>query len=165
VPQPDREGKRQSRAGRSQPRHPRAPEDPLGALAPGRRGVCPDRRAAPPHRRRDHQARSGGERPGDARAPRLGVSGRSRPLRAASAPATRTGTQMPLLIGIDAGGTFTEMVAFEPETGAIAALKTSSTPDAPGQAILDALAEGLVRGGDVEAFSHGTTVGTNALIE
>jgi N-methylhydantoinase A len=72
---------------------------------------------------------------------------------------------MPLLIGIDTGGTFTDMVAFEPETGAIAALKTSSTPHAPGQAILDALAEGSVRGGDVETLAHGTTVGTNALIE
>jgi N-methylhydantoinase A len=70
-----------------------------------------------------------------------------------------------LIIGIDTGGTFTDMVALDTESGSLASLKTSSTPHAPGQAILDALAEGAVDGAAIESFTHGTTVGTNALIE
>jgi N-methylhydantoinase A len=72
---------------------------------------------------------------------------------------------MGVVIGIDTGGTFTDLVAFDTETGGVTALKTSSTPQAPGTAILNALAEGEVEGGTVESFTHGTTVGTNALIE
>jgi len=39
---------------------------------------------------------------------------------------------MALVIGIDTGGTFTDLVAFDPGAGTISTLKTSSTPDAPG---------------------------------
>ena len=72
---------------------------------------------------------------------------------------------MGLIIGIDTGGTFTDLVAFDSATGRVAALKTSSTPQSPGEAIVNALAEGEIEGSDVESFTHGTTVGTNALIE
>src|SRR5919204_5793516 len=72
---------------------------------------------------------------------------------------------MKLVIGIDTGGTFTDLVAFDPDRGTVATLKTSSTPSAPGQAIVNALSEAGIAGGDVDAFTHGTTVGTNALIE
>jgi N-methylhydantoinase A len=72
---------------------------------------------------------------------------------------------MGLVIGIDTGGTFTDMVTFDPDTGSITTLKTSSTPESPGRAILNALGEGSVAGGDIDTFTHGTTVGTNALIE
>jgi N-methylhydantoinase A len=72
---------------------------------------------------------------------------------------------MALVIGIDTGGTFTDLVAFDPDRGTITTLKTSSTPDAPGQAIVNALAEASVAGGEIASFTHGTTVGTNALIE
>jgi N-methylhydantoinase A len=70
-----------------------------------------------------------------------------------------------LAVGIDTGGTFTDMVVFDPETGRIDSLKTSSTPSSPGQAIVNALAEGGVPADELERFTHGTTVGTNALIE
>ena len=72
---------------------------------------------------------------------------------------------MALAVGIDTGGTFTDMVVFDPETGRIDSLKTSSTPSSPGQAIVNALAEGGVPADELERFTHGTTVGTNALIE
>ena len=47
-------------------------------------------------------------------------------------------------IGIDTGGTFTDMVVFDPATGEVDSLKTSSTPATPGQAIVNALDEGGV---------------------
>ncbi len=72
---------------------------------------------------------------------------------------------MGLVLGIDTGGTFTDMVVFDPASGRLASLKTSSMPSSPGQAIVNALDEGGVAAGEVEMFTHGTTVGTNALIE
>jgi N-methylhydantoinase A len=69
------------------------------------------------------------------------------------------------VIGIDTGGTFTDMVVFDPATGRIDSLKTSSTPGTPGRAIVNALDEGGVAAAEIETFTHGTTVGTNALIE
>lgn len=72
---------------------------------------------------------------------------------------------MAVQVGIDTGGTFTDLIALDPETGALTALKTSSRPDAPGEAITTALREGGIPGEGVERFTHGTTVGTNALIE
>jgi N-methylhydantoinase A len=70
-----------------------------------------------------------------------------------------------LSIAIDTGGTFTDLVGFDQETGAVTTAKTSSTPDSPGTAIVDALREAGVAGAQVAGFTHGTTVGTNALIE
>jgi N-methylhydantoinase A len=72
---------------------------------------------------------------------------------------------MGLIIGIDTGGTFTDLVAFDSASGRVEALKTSSTPATPGRAILNALTESGVDAAQVESFTHGTTVGTNALIE
>src|SRR5438132_8747229 len=72
---------------------------------------------------------------------------------------------MGLVIGIDTGGTFTDMVVFDPATGHVDSLKTSSTPSTPGRAIVNALDEGGVAPAAIETFTHGTTVGTNALIE
>ena len=72
---------------------------------------------------------------------------------------------MGLVVGIDTGGTFTDMVVFDPATGEVDSLKTSSTPATPGQAIVNALDEGGVAAAELDTFTHGTTVGTNALIE
>src|SRR4029079_9944270 len=57
------------------------------------------------------------------------------------------------------------MVVLAPAPGAIDSLKPSSTPATPGQAIVNALDEGGVAAADLRTFTHGTTVGTNALIE
>ena len=57
------------------------------------------------------------------------------------------------------------MVVFDPATGEVDSLKTSSTPATPGQAIVNALDEGGVDAAELDTFTHGTTVGTNALIE
>ena len=64
-------------------------------------------------------------------------------------------------IAIDTGGTFTDCLA--EQAGEVRALKLASTPDDPGRAILAALAElGAAPGCEIR---HGTTVGTNTLLE
>ena len=71
-------------------------------------------------------------------------------------------------ITVDTGGTFSDFVCLDEETGAIAITKIPSTPDDPSRAILqgiEALAAGGVRTSQIGFFCHGTTVGTNALLE
>jgi N-methylhydantoinase A len=72
-------------------------------------------------------------------------------------------------IGIDTGGTFTDVVAVDEETGAIVSTKTPSTPANPADGFLDGIERvlGLLgAGGDaIAAVSHGTTVATNQLLE
>lgn len=64
-------------------------------------------------------------------------------------------------VGIDTGGTFTDCVFFE--DGRLRVLKVFSTPSDPGRAVLEALDRIQARGDVV--VRHGTTVGTNAMIE
>ncbi|GAB4269796.1 MAG: hydantoinase/oxoprolinase family protein [Deferrisomatales bacterium] len=67
-------------------------------------------------------------------------------------------------IAVDVGGTFTDVFIFDEAHGEVRVTKTPSTPDDPGQGILDGLDKGGVPLDRVLLFSHGTTVGTNALI-
>ena len=70
-------------------------------------------------------------------------------------------------IAVDTGGTFTDMVVLDQDTGALSVLKLPSTPDEPGRAIIDGIRETFANGiapADVLSLSHGTTVGTNALL-
>ena len=77
--------------------------------------------------------------------------------------------QRRIRIGIDTGGTFTDVVAFDATTGATTTTKTPSTPHDPAEGFMTGIDKvlGLVErgGGDVQAVSHGTTVATNALLE
>jgi len=72
-------------------------------------------------------------------------------------------------IGIDSGGTFTDVCLFDDATGEVAVWKVPSTPDDPSRAIAKGTQEGTQRVGakpsEVAYFGHGTTVGTNALIQ
>jgi len=72
-------------------------------------------------------------------------------------------------IGVDSGGTFTDICLFDEGSGRIAVWKVSSTPTDPSQAVADGLDEALARigahAGNVSFFGHGTTVATNALIQ
>lgn len=68
-------------------------------------------------------------------------------------------------LAIDVGGTFTDVFVFNEETGEVFVTKTSSTPANPEQGILDGIDKANLKGQDIKVFSHGTTVGTNALIE
>lgn len=68
---------------------------------------------------------------------------------------------MAVRIGIDTGGTFTDVVVLD-ESGRAERFKVPSTPDDPARALL----EGVRRvGGAIGSVAHGTTVGTNALLE
>ncbi|HME62402.1 MAG TPA: hydantoinase/oxoprolinase family protein, partial [Candidatus Binatia bacterium] len=71
-------------------------------------------------------------------------------------------------VTVDTGGTFSDFVFFNEDTGEIAITKVPSTPKEPFQAVLNGVKELVDRGvpaGDVSFFCHGTTVGTNALLE
>ena len=72
-----------------------------------------------------------------------------------------------LRIGIDTGGTFTDVVAVDEATGEIFTTKTPSTPRDPSVGVLDGVRKilRLVGGAAVAAVSHGTTVATNALLQ
>src|SRR3954470_17689572 len=71
-------------------------------------------------------------------------------------------------VTVDTGGTFSDFVYLDEETGAVSISKVPSTPDNPSRGILAGiemlLAKG-VRADDISYFCHGTTVGTNALLE
>ncbi len=67
----------------------------------------------------------------------------------------------PLRIAIDTGGTFTDCVWVE--RGRIRMLKVFSTPDDPSRAIVEALEKISHR--DALILLHGTTVGTNTLLQ
>ncbi|RLV51259.1 hydantoinase/oxoprolinase family protein [Nocardioides mangrovicus] len=72
-----------------------------------------------------------------------------------------------LRIGIDTGGTFTDVVAFDEESGEVITTKTPSTPSNPADGFLAGVEKVLELAGDavVSAISHGTTVATNQLLE
>ncbi|MFC4116862.1 hydantoinase/oxoprolinase family protein [Nonomuraea zeae] len=72
-------------------------------------------------------------------------------------------------IGIDVGGTFTDLVAVVPERGLVVHHKEPSTPADPSKAVADGLAAILaqaeLRPEEVAGLTHGTTIGLNAVIQ
>jgi N-methylhydantoinase A len=73
-----------------------------------------------------------------------------------------------LRVGIDIGGTFTDLVLRLPD-GSLRVSKVSSTPDDPGRAVVEGLAALLraagVSPGDVVEIVHGTTVASNTILQ
>lgn len=67
--------------------------------------------------------------------------------------------------GVDIGGTFTDVIIFDEESGNIDVAKTPSTPDNPAEGVITGLSQADTDIADLDFFSHGSTVGTNALIE
>ncbi|MCO5223694.1 MAG: hypothetical protein M9947_19295, partial [Thermomicrobiales bacterium] len=72
-------------------------------------------------------------------------------------------------VGIDIGGTFTDFLLFDGETGRFSIAKTLTTPDEPARAVATGLAQlseqTNIPVARVDQIVHGTTLVTNALIE
>ena len=79
---------------------------------------------------------------------------------------------MRYLVGVDIGGTFTDCVVID-EAGGVTTAKAPSTPDDFARGMIDAIEAAGTRLGragdalyaDIALLSHGTTVGTNAIVQ
>jgi N-methylhydantoinase A len=72
-------------------------------------------------------------------------------------------------LGIDSGGTFTDVVLFDEKTGNLKITKTPSTPSDPSVGVYNGIVKIIEQEGlnpdEISALVHGTTVATNALLE
>ncbi|MEZ5100952.1 MAG: hydantoinase/oxoprolinase N-terminal domain-containing protein [Thermoleophilia bacterium] len=68
-------------------------------------------------------------------------------------------------IGVDVGGTFTDLILVDEEAGTVTVDKVPSTPDDPARGVVEGIARLCAKGGvalaDVDNLLHGTTVATN----
>lgn len=76
---------------------------------------------------------------------------------------------MPVTLGVDVGGTFTDLLLFDHHTGRQVRAKTPSTPADPSAGVLAGI-DKVCRAADISAaqishIMHGTTVATNAVLE
>ncbi len=76
---------------------------------------------------------------------------------------------MSVRIGVDVGGTFTDIVCFDEQGEVFRLLKVPSTPDQPSAAVIEGTRRVLSQFGvpaeSVRFFIHGTTVATNTILE
>ena len=74
-----------------------------------------------------------------------------------------------VIVGVDTGGTFTDITLLDPATGRVWSAKTPSTPDDPSRGFGNGIAEVLqaagLSGADVARVLHGTTIATNLILE
>src|SRR5712671_2334401 len=71
-------------------------------------------------------------------------------------------------IGVDVGGTHTDLVLHDVATGALLVEKVATTPSNLAAGVLNGIANFVARGiapADIAFFAHGTTITTNALLE
>ena len=72
-------------------------------------------------------------------------------------------------LGVDVGGTFTDLLLFNDDTGESFKTKVPSTPDDPSRAVVggtkDICEIADIDASEIEYFLHGTTVATNAVLE
>ena len=72
-------------------------------------------------------------------------------------------------VGVDVGGTFTDLIEVDDETGTILVHKLPTTPDDPSkgtvQGIREIAAEAGIEPSDLDQVFHGTTIATNIVIE
>lgn len=69
------------------------------------------------------------------------------------------------IVGIDVGGTFTDLIGIEPEQGKVALAKVPTTLDNQAFGVLAALEKGGIALPQTDTIVHGTTTTTNALLE
>lgn len=70
-----------------------------------------------------------------------------------------------ITIGVDVGGTFTDLVLRDDETGVLRTLKTPSTPNDLSQGVITAIQQTEVAAADIAGITHGMTVATNTALE
>src|SRR6266568_4743725 len=71
-------------------------------------------------------------------------------------------------LGVDVGGTHTDLVLLDAATGQVMVEKVASTPKNPALGVLEGVARFVARGippSQIGFFAHGTTITTNALLE
>src|SRR4029450_648083 len=71
-------------------------------------------------------------------------------------------------LGVDVGGTHTDLVLLDTASGELLVEKVASTPKNPALGVLDGVGKFLARGiapAEIGFFAHGTTITTNALLE
>src|SRR5262245_7679110 len=72
-------------------------------------------------------------------------------------------------LGVDIGGTFTDLVMMDQETGRLQLLKTPSIPEHPSQAVITGVvaivAQFHVDPAEITYFVHGTTLAINTIIQ
>jgi N-methylhydantoinase A len=71
-------------------------------------------------------------------------------------------------LGVDVGGTHTDLVLLDTDTGDLTVEKVASTPKNPALGVLDGVCRLIARGVEpagIAFFAHGTTITTNALLE
>ena len=71
---------------------------------------------------------------------------------------------MPIRVGVDIGGTFTDLVMIDGD-GRVVVDKVPSTPPHFARGVIDGLSKLPVRIDELDFFSHGTTAATNAILE
>lgn len=67
-------------------------------------------------------------------------------------------------IGVDTGGTFTDVVRFDKEQGVFTDFKSPTTPHDHSVGIMNGFRKTEVNGKDLESFTQGSTIGLNAII-
>jgi N-methylhydantoinase A len=70
-----------------------------------------------------------------------------------------------ILLGVDVGGTFTDAIAIDPDSGEIKRAKVSTTPEDQSIGTLETMPALGLSGGELARFSHGMTVGINAVLQ
>ena len=69
------------------------------------------------------------------------------------------------IIGVDVGGTFTDVLCLDVESHALMSAKVPSLPGSQWRGVLNALAALGIDHSAIDAFVHGTTIATNTLLE
>jgi N-methylhydantoinase A len=70
-----------------------------------------------------------------------------------------------IVAGIDVGGTFTDLVVFDPVAGSVRLAKNPTTPENQAFGVLAALDAAGVPLSEIDLIVHGTTTTTNAVLE
>ncbi|HEY1854039.1 MAG TPA: hydantoinase/oxoprolinase family protein [Solirubrobacterales bacterium] len=69
------------------------------------------------------------------------------------------------ILGVDVGGTFTDAILIDTQSGELRRAKVATTPEDQSEGVLATFGELGIAGGDLDVFCHGTTVGLNALLQ